>query len=98
MCSSDLTTGASGDKVLNWPGTNRGGYQLSGRSVKLVFTADRQTEHPSLLIYKAIPLYAEFEALRLTILSELTMPAVFLGIRDASSRVAAMGLLSDLTL
>ena len=98
LYGQDATTGASGDKVLNWPGTNRGGYQLSGRSVKLVFTADRQTEHPSLLIYKAIPLYAEFEALRLTILSELTMPAVFLGIRDASSRVAAMGLLSDLTL
>ena len=98
LYGQDATTGSSGDKLISWPGTNRGGYQLSNRAVKLVFTANRQTEHPSLLIYKAIPLYAEFEALRLTIVSELTMPAVFLGIRDASSRVAAMGLLSDLTL
>ena len=98
LYGSDATTGASGDKLVSWPGTDRGGYQLSNRSVKLVFTADRQTEHPSLLIYKAIPLYAEFEALRLTIVSELTMPAVFLGIRDGSSRVAALGLLSDLSL
>ena len=98
LFGSDATTGASGDKVINWPGTDRGGYQLSARSVKLCFTADRVTEHPSLLIYKAVPLYAEAEALRLTVLAELAMPVVFLGLRDGSSRVASMGLLSDLSL
>ena len=98
LFGDDSSAGASGDKIVSWPGTDRSGYQLSGRSVKLVFTADRQTEHPSLLIYKAMPLYAEAEALRLTVLSELAMPVVFLGIRDGSSRVAAMGLLSDLSL
>ena len=98
LFGSDATTGSSGDKVINWPGTDRAGYQLSARSVKLCFTADRQTEHPSLLVYKAIPLVAEAEAMRLTVLAELVMPAVLLGIRDSSSRVAAMGLLSDLSL
>lgn len=94
----NTSAGASGDKVINWPGSNRSGYLLSNRTVKLCFTADRQTEHPSVIIYKAIPLPEEQEALRLTVLAELAMPAVFLGIRDGSSRVAAWGLLSDLSL
>ena len=98
LFGSDASAGASGDKVINWPGTDRGGYKLSSRSVKLCFTADRFTEQPSVLIYKAIPLYAEQEALRLTVLRELAMPVVFLGVRDGSSRVASMGLLSDLSL
>ena len=98
LFGSDASAGASGDKVINWPGTDRGGYKLSSRSVKLCFTADRFTEQPSVLIYKAIQLYAEQEALRLTVLRELAMPVVFLGIRDGSSRVASMGLLSDLSL
>ncbi len=98
LFGDDSSAGASGDRIISWPGTDRAGYQLSGRSVKLCFTADRQTEHPSVLVYKAIPLYAEAEALRLTVLAELAMPVVFLGIRDGSSRVAAMGLLSDLSL
>ncbi len=92
------TTAGTSARVVNWPGTNRSGLLMTGRAVVLAFTADRQTEHPSLLLYKAIPLVAMQAELRLTVLRELSVPVIFLGVRDSSSRVASMGLLSDLSL
>lgn len=92
------TTAGSAARVINWPGASRSGTLMTGRAVKLLFTADRQTEHPSLIVYKAIPLVSIQAELRLTVLRELDVPIIFLGVRDGSSRIASMGVLSDLSL
>jgi len=90
-------TGASGDKVVNYPGSYRAGTLRSSASVKLCFTP-RDNRNPGLLLYKALPLVEEASRLRLGAFNELTIPVLFIGIRDSSARQISIGVLGDLSL
>jgi len=95
---SSTATGASGNRVISWPGSTRAGMLQSSRAVSLIFTPENTLEHPAIIIYNALPLVSIASEMRLSILQESVFPAIFLGLRDGTSRVAQMGILGDLTL
>lgn len=97
------STGAStGSKVIDIPGTGaqaRAGSLGSAAAVKLLFAADDAANHPSIILYSAMPAFEENEVeIMSTILSERGLPVVFIPKRDASSppRVGKIGKLADL--
>lgn len=79
---------------IDWPATP--GTQPTALE-PLVFTP-RDSTHPGLILYKAVPLLEESARLWLSSYRFLRVPLLFLGLADASDRVAAMGRLSDLQL
>lgn len=91
--------GSSTNRIARYPGTIRPGRLLSGSAITpLIWTPNNATTHPTILLYKALPMLSQPFTLRMSAFSELALAVEFVGIRDASSRVFDMGLLSDLSL
>lgn len=64
-----------------------------------LFVADRVDEHPSALLFNAIPLIEATEvSLRFSVRYELGVEFFILGLTDGSGRAAKIGRLGDLTL
>ena len=70
-------------KVLVAPG-------IPGESVR--------TDQPGLLLYSALGLPVPDEEVRMSVLYEAVMPAVFMALADSSNRIAYWGKLEDMTL
>jgi hypothetical protein len=95
----NTSTGTTtGEKVIAEPGSVRAGIVISGRSVKLAFVPDNADGAPTVLLYKALPLIAVPFQIDLSRHQEMVLTVAFVGIRDASARVMAMGMRRDLTL
>lgn len=96
---ANTTLGAvSGHRVIQGPGNNRAGHLLSSRSVVLCFSPDDLDNHEMVLLYKALPMLDEAAELALSTSEDLETSAVFVGIRDGSSRVYKVGHRKDLSL
>ncbi len=80
------------------PATTRAGTLASDNSAVLIFTPDNQTDHPAILLYKAIPLVEETAELRFGIVQELVLPVLWLALRDSSDRFYSIGKIGDLSL
>ena len=94
----NTSLGVSGQRVISHPGATREGHLLSSRTVKLLFSPDDTTNHPMVLLHKAAPLVEETAEFNLSLAQELGLAIMFVGLRDASNRVIAIGIGSDLTL
>ena len=88
---------ASSEHTLTFPGGVLSGRKLSGTAVKVLYAA-RRSEHPSVVLYNAIPLVEPSAELRKSILNELEIPVFFLGLRDGSGNIGAMGPIAGLTI
>lgn len=98
----------SQERVVSAPGSVKAGSWASARSVKLVFTPEGSTHAaaadtpdapgPFVILYRAIPMLRESFELALERRQEFQFPALFQGIRDASSRIMAFGPRGDLSL
>jgi hypothetical protein len=75
----------------------RAGTLLSGEAVVLRFTPDNADLHPGVVLYRALPMVAEVLEIPFSHDSEYLLQVGFLGIRDASGRVAEVALLEDMT-
>lgn len=93
----NTATGGSGDQVISWPGTGTNAGETVTALEPLVFSPIR-SDHPALIIYSAMPHLEVNAELRLSARFFLSIPMVFVGKPDDSSRVAAMGRLEDLSL
>lgn len=93
-----VTGSATGERVAEYPGATRTGNLASARSAKILYSPRNTEGHPALLLYRATLLLDEVQDIALTGKREMTIPALFHGIRDTSGRVYAMGRLEDLTL
>lgn len=90
------------------PGAVKAGQWISDRSVKLVFTPEGAThaqsatqqdvDVPFVVLYKALPLLQAQAELVLARTDELKVPALFMGIRNASSQILEMRPRADITL
>lgn len=88
----------SGNRVIRLGSPNNAtGKIQSGRTVKVLFTADRPTEHPSVILYNAIPIIDQAEAVRFSLFQEARIPVQFIGLRSGS-KYGQIGLLEDLEL
>lgn len=107
--STSLSTGTTTQrKILGVPGTTKAGTWMSARAVKLVFTPDGaghaksatapDVRAPFVVLYRAVPLVREQQEMALEHHTEWGIPVLFMGIRDSSARILAMGHRSDLTL
>jgi hypothetical protein len=85
-------------KVVSGPGTNKAGFRVSARSVVLLFVPDDITRAPAWILYRACPMPAEPTDIQQSAKEEYGFDARFMGIRDTSSRVIAIGRLEDLSL
>lgn len=95
-------------KVVTAPGSVRAGALGSARGVVLVFTPEGATHAkaaatpdvavPFVVLYRAIPMVEESAEVALTRSADVALPAIFVGIRDSSDRMLAMGRRADLTL
>jgi hypothetical protein len=94
------TTTVSTRKVVIFPGgTVQTGQTMAGPMGRtILFAADRATEHPSLLLYNAVPLLDPLEPIRLSFQSEQQIRMSFLALPGAAggAKCAAWGLLADL--
>ena len=91
----------TGQARVQFPGaTTRASSFGSDRAIKLLLAAKNYEEHPSLIIYNAIPLLDEAAQLRFSFnnTNEYGLPVVFQGIRDSSAKIAQHRLLEDLDL
>jgi hypothetical protein len=77
--------------------TVKPGYRLSNRSCVLLFKPENP-EHPSVLLYRVLPVLDETAALVMKAIDELTFPAVFHAIPNTSGHVYAMDVLANLSL
>jgi hypothetical protein len=89
--------------VLYWPGANPAAPTVPVGGMfptvaPLVFTPINQTEHPALIVYKAIVLLEASAQLRLGSYRYLSVPILAIGTPDDQGRVAAMGRIADLSL
>lgn len=90
------------------PGTVRAGNWVSDRSVKLVFTPEGAThaqsstqqdvDVPFVVLYKALPLLQAQAELMFSRTEELKVPALFMGVRDASARTVVIRPRADISL
>ena len=94
---STIFPDTSGTTVNGLPATTRAGSLMSADSIKLLYAAENP-DNPSILIYKAIPLIQETAELRFGVVNELTIPTLWLALRDASNRTYSIGKIGDLTL
>lgn len=83
--------------TVTFPGSFLSGRTLSSRAVKVLYAADR-SDHPSILLYNAIPIVEPTAALRASILNDLEIPFIFFGIQDGSGDLGAMGPIAGLTI
>jgi len=92
---------SSGDRVLSWPGTIRSGDKLSDRAFKMLFVPRDTSNHPSVLVYKAIPVIEDAPQVVHRITAEWRYPASFMALRDdtlTSDKAIFWGKIEDLSL
>lgn len=95
----DTFIGASTQRVIEHPGPPDGSPLSSERALSnLVFTPDDQANHVGFIMYRAIPEIDEAAELSFSLAENQEIAVLFSGIRDATSRVIQIGLLSDLSL
>lgn len=97
--ANTATGSSSGKKVVRLGGSQsvKPGHRKSDRAVKLLFLPNDTTKR-AVLIYKALPGIREDSRIALSIFRESTHAVSFIGIPDATGRVAEVGRLADLTL
>lgn len=85
-------------EILQFPGsTLTAGAPMSTTALEpLVFTP-HNSDHPAIVIYKAIPVLEVNQAMRFSATSHLRVPVMFYGVPDASGRVAEVGPFANLT-
>jgi len=88
----------SGTTVNGLPATTRAGSLMTDNTAKLIFTPDNQTDHPGIILYKAVPLVEETAELKFGVVRELVIPTLWLALRDASNRFYSVGKIGDLSL
>ena len=76
-------------------GETDAGDRLVGR--RLLFRAENVLEHPSLLLFNAVPLLVEDSELSLEALTELVLETVFYATPDDTGRTRELGVLNELT-
>lgn len=94
-----VATGGSGDPVVSFPATRSSGddgLMLGERRVVLI-AANIATD-PSLILYSALGIEDDQAKVRMSNFAETAIPAVFLGVKDSSGRIAKFGRVEDLTL
>lgn len=89
--------------VLHWPGADPDAPDLPVGGLfpalePLVFTPTNVSEHPALILYKAVVCLEASTQLRLGSYRYLSVPFLVVGTPDDQGRVAAMGRLADLEL
>jgi len=86
--------------TIQWPGsTTTIGTSMDPRALSpLVFTPRNQTEHPAVILYKAIPILTPQAQMALSSFRFLNIPVLFVAQPDASDRLGAMDLLANLSL
>jgi len=91
--------GASGSKGVVYPGAVRAGRLASAHAGAgvLLFQPLDATNHPRVLLHRAMPLFDESFRLAFSVFRELGMPVIFEGIRDAG-RGYDIGFARDLLL
>ena len=86
------------DEVIQFPGsTVPAGGPLSGTALEPLVVTPINSEHPAIVIYKAIPVLEVNQAMRWSATSHLRVPLLFYGVPDDSGRVAEVGPFSRLT-
>lgn len=93
---ANTSTGSSG-KVINM-GTGesaKAGHRLSDRAIKLLFVPDN-TAKRAVIVYRALPVLQEDSATAFSIFREATHAVTFIGMPDATGRIAKVGVLGDL--
>lgn len=91
-------TGTAGNKVIGQSGAKLTGSRGTGRAFKLLLAAQRPTEHPSILVYEAVPLLAATERANLSNRREHVLTVIFTSIRNSSGKDYEIATLDDLTL
>ncbi len=93
------TGGTSSDKYIEYPGsTNRAGTLLSTNAFVLMFVPNDTTNHPCVLMRRAVPMIEETAELRLSVLYEFATPVVFACLRPASGQAVEIKLKEDISL
>ncbi len=88
----------TGQPNIDYPTDEAPGTLASATGFKLLYAADNKEEHPSILIYNALPLLEEASEVRFSRKSEFGVPVLFHGVRDGSNRIYQVGPLEDLAL
>lgn len=90
---------SSGEPVVDFPAPRSASDDglFAGQRRKVLVASERSTE-PSLLLYSALGIPDGQERVRMSILFDAVYPAVFLGLKNSSGKVAQWGLVEDLTL
>lgn len=97
---ANTATGASTGKKVIRIGTGqsvKAGHRVSDRAVKLLFVPKKSSKR-AVIIYRALPGIREDSKTALSIFRESTHAVTFVGMPDATGRVAEVGRLADLTL
>ena len=97
----NTTTGTvSQDRFVRFtPGTsgqNRPGYELSGKTYKLLASPVSSDRHPAILIWYALPALEEQAELQMSLAEEIGIPVVFWAGLNSSNQCYAVGKLRDL--
>lgn len=92
------TAVAGGQPKVDVPGTARSGRKGSAEAVKILFVPRNFLEHPSIIVYRAIPRVVQETMLEWTQGAELIVATGFQAIRDASNRQVQKALLSEIDL
>lgn len=79
-------------------GNLRAGSLMSALSVKLLFCPHDTTDHPFVVIYRAIPTIPDDGNMPLTRSEEFAYPFAYRGIPDTSGRLYAIGTAADISL
>ncbi len=88
----------TGKSKVDYPTDAAPGTLGSSTGFVLLYAPDNIEEHPAILLYNAIPLLEEVSELRFALKTELGIPVLFYGIRDATNRVYQMALMEELAL
>ena len=88
------TTTSNGKTLALWSQSDEGGEVASLGN--LVFTPNRPSEHPALILWSAKLELEAMARLQLSTMKWLTVPVLAVGVPDAAKRIAAMGPLDEL--
>lgn len=84
--------------VFRAPGFQVAGTSALGRAVVLLYVPDDLVHVPAVLLYRAVPDFADGAELALRRSDEFGLPLVMECVRDLQGRMVAVGRLPDLTL
>lgn len=82
--------------VVTYPGTREPGRRVTQRAVTMLYAPLNPIDHPALLLYRALPLWAETQAMALNRPDESALPVAFRAVLDDSRRIWSMGPMWDI--